>query len=91
MPLIFLVFASLCVFTSSSLFAHGPIKCGLRAGFVRMWLPARYPVDWVSALSVGRDVKCWNATKEGDGFERDINTVNRIWPRERRIGVSLFF
>lgn len=36
-------------------------------------------------------MKCWNGTKEGDEFERDINTVNRIWPRERRIGVSLFF
>ena len=90
-PLIFLVFASLCVFTSSSLFARGPIKYGLKAEFVRIWLPARYPVDWVSALSIGRDVKCWNGTNEGDGFERDINTVNRICPRGRRIGVTFFY
>lgn len=40
-PLILLVFASLCVFIVSSLAAHGPIKCGLGVGFVRIWLLPR--------------------------------------------------
>ena len=36
-------------------------------------------------------MKCWNGTSEGDGFETDINTVNRICPRGRRIGLTVFF